>query len=60
MSGMNIDGQAPMLGNMEQLQQFIAQQVQQHTTPLQNQVAELNERNQQTELHNQQYGSAAQ
>jgi regulator of replication initiation timing len=54
MSGMNIDGQAPVHGNMEQLQQFIAQQVQQHTAPLQNQVAELNERNQQMELHNQQ------
>jgi regulator of replication initiation timing len=58
MSGMNIDGQAPVVGNMEQLQQFIAQQVQQHTAPLQNQVAELNERNQQTELHNQQLQQA--
>src|SRR5260370_14452588 len=54
MSDANMNSQPAVPLDVEQLQQFIAQQVQQHTAQQHNQVAELNERNQQIELHNQQ------
>src|SRR5260370_38047238 len=47
MSGTNVDNQGAVHNYMEQLQQFIATQVQQHTSPLLNQVNDLEVRNQQ-------------
>src|ERR1700687_3944998 len=47
MSGMNVDNQGAVHSDMDQWQQFVATQVQQHTAPLQNKVTELEVLNQQ-------------
>ena len=47
MSGMNVDNQGAVHSDMDQWQQFVATQVQQHTAPLHNKVTELEVLNQQ-------------
>jgi hypothetical protein len=47
MSEVNMDTQSSATMNLEQLQQLISSQVQQHTTPLHNQVRDLENTNQQ-------------
>jgi hypothetical protein len=44
---MNVDNQGAVHSDMDQWQQFVATQVQQHTAPLQNNVTELEVLNQQ-------------
>src|SRR6202049_498441 len=47
MSEVNMDNQSSATMNLEQLQQFVSSQVQQHTVPLHNQVRDLENTNQQ-------------